>query len=302
MTALVRALTDFRNRGENAVAASFFAEDAVFIGGGCPAANPCAGRATIQELFERQFRTAGDRFTVSNFQVTGNSASWRQQVDFTGQKPFGVISRIFTTITIELRDGKITSWRSASDLTDPETALLAHIGRLIGITNQYEAAVSRGDVATALTFLTEDTVREDEASCREAPCVGKEAVGAALERRVAAVTVTSFGPPQFSDGVFMLRAQVTGPQFEAAGVQRVINVATYEFAGDKIARVTVKRDLSDPQTAAFVAAQRAPAPARMPAAGSGGLADEGGRSALPWAVGLAAAGGVLAAIARGRRA
>ena len=225
VTNLVRSLSDFRNRGEAAIAASFFSEDAEFRGGGCA---PCNGTAAIQELFERQARTTGDRYTVSNFKVTGNTATFRQQVDFTGTHPFGVISRIFVDITIQLREGKITSWRFVSDLTDPETALNADISRLNAVRNQYEAAVNRGDIATALTFLTEDTVREDAATCRVAPCVGKEAVGAALERRAATVTMAAFGEPQFSEVVLRVRAQVTGAEFEAAGVQRVINVVEWD--------------------------------------------------------------------------
>ncbi len=127
----------------------------------------------------------------------------------------------------------------------------------MAVVQRYQTALDNGDVDGALAVLTDDAVREDPGTC-SVPCVGKAAIRKSLESTVAGSRLSRIvGGYQVSGNIVTSRTEQRSAAISAAGVERVINIVTYEVRGDKISAVRVKRDTSDPQTAAFLKAQAA---------------------------------------------
>ena len=146
-------------------------------------------------------------------------------------------------------------------------------------------ANNRDDVEGLLALVTDDYVQEGGA-CESAPggrCVGKQAFRQAIERGPGDEAEDEPGGPpiitiassQVSGNTVTARLEVrfdpTPAPLRAAGVERVIELGTFEVRGDKLASARFVRDLSDPQTAIAVALfesegaqQPQPAPPRPP--------------------------------------
>jgi hypothetical protein len=133
--------------------------------------------------------------------------------------------------------------------------------------------LDQGNVAAVMDMFSDDAVVSG-ASCVPTPCVGKAAIQKEIERRVnngATQTLTSLQERTSGKGSGSLR--ITERGFPACNVERIIVLFDIEVANDKITLFASRPDLSDPQSAAFVAcmaARAAPAIA-PPRAGDGGL-------------------------------
>lgn len=71
LVAIYRADVDARNRGDITTAMSFYADDAVQIGGPCGAAS-CVGKAAVQRGAETQIANHAQLTIVGTPQVSGN--------------------------------------------------------------------------------------------------------------------------------------------------------------------------------------------------------------------------------------
>ena len=123
---------------------------------------------------------------------------------------------------------------------------------------QHFEAIARGDVAGALALYTDDAVVDGGGPCTEAPCVGKDAIQKALERRVAE-KLSATGLSYYVSGpVVTTRFEVHSDATQKAGVDRIIGWDIFEMKGDKIASTRGPLwERTDPQTARFVEWQRA---------------------------------------------
>src|SRR5712692_1083037 len=140
------------------------------------------------------------------------------------------------------------------------------------VINAFFDARSRGDATAALELFAEDAVYDGVGLCGgvtgDPPCVGKSAIAPEIERLISGSLPTVIGT-DVSGNVVAVRYEVRGARPQAAGVERIINVVTAEVQGDKITSFHVENDTSDPQTATFVAFNRAQAagaaaPAQIP--------------------------------------
>lgn len=247
VSAIVRGLTDARNRGDAEAAASFFAEDITFTGGMCL---PCSGRAAILAEFQRQFSGPGVRVTVSDLKVTGMIATFRQFIPLE-RAPVPGVERTVNTVTMELRDGKIASWRAAPDLSDPQAAALANFIAVNALLRQVFDARNRGDAAAAAAFFAEDAIFQGSGTAPGAacfPCTDRAGIQANFENQIR-----------------------QGARFGLSDLQVSGNTATFhQTRGQTATRVTV--EVRDGKIVSWSAA--APVAVLMPRTGRGGLLDE----------------------------
>ncbi len=113
------------------------------------------------------------------------------------------------------------------------------------------AAESRGDVAAALAFYSDDAIVQYGGLCWT-PCVGKAAIQKELERRVAAKNRWKIIGKYVSGNVAVIQTELRIGFIEGSGVERVVVWCIYEVKGDKIAVVTLVGQRTDPQTARFI--------------------------------------------------
>jgi hypothetical protein len=125
--------------------------------------------------------------------------------------------------------------------------------------------------------------------------VVRQAVRAATQAEIDDVTRVTILSSTVSGNTVTARLEVRFNRLSALGVERIVADATVEVSGGKLVSGVVVPDVSDAQTAQFLAAI-APAP---PATGNAGLAATGGGvPAWPWQLAVGAA--VLALTLFGR--
>lgn len=147
----------------------------------------------------------------------------------------------------------------------PVTVALAQVDPA-EVLRQFFDARSRGDPAAALALFADDAVYDGVGLCTPNPCAGKAAIKPEIERLIAGSQPTVLSI-QASGQLVTVRYEVRGARPRAAGVERIINIVTAEVRGDKIARFHVANDLTDPQTAQFLAFYRAQAAGQLPKSG-----------------------------------
>ena len=123
------------------------------------------------------------------------------------------------------------------------------------------AAESRGDVAAALAFYSDDAIVQYGGLCWT-PCVGKAAIQKELERRVAVKNRWKIIGKYVSGNVAVIQTELRIGFIEGSGVDRVVVWCVYEVKGDKIAVVTLVGQRTDPQTARFIEWFQSQQPAR----------------------------------------
>ncbi len=160
------------------------------------------------------------------------------------------------------------------------------------IFRQYADAVNQGDVDGALALFTEDATWVRGGRCPPGACAGQAAVRAELEKDVADHHQIDIVDTQVSDNVLTARVELRTDGTLAAGVERIIQVFTVEFRGDKISALQARPDLTDPQTSTL-------AGRRLPTTGAGpaSMTDTALPLVLPLGVGLLLVGGLLTALA-----
>ncbi len=113
------------------------------------------------------------------------------------------------------------------------------------------AAESRGDVAAALAFYSDEAIVQYGGLCWT-PCVGEAAILKELERRVAAKNQWKVVGKYVSGNVAVVQTELQIGYIEKSGVDRVVVWNIYEMRGDKIAVATLVGQRTDPQTARFI--------------------------------------------------
>ncbi len=136
------------------------------------------------------------------------------------------------------------------------------------LVQQFLEAFDRSDAAGMFALFADDAVIDDEGGpCAAAPCIGKDAIHKALERRAANTPpVHTILKTSVSGNVATIRVEVRSDRVKNAGVERIIEWAIFETNGEKIAYTHGGiLDRSDSQTARFAEwrrTQQAQPPAR----------------------------------------
>jgi len=116
-------------------------------------------------------------------------------------------------------------------------------------------ARNAGDTAGATAFFSEDAVFVG-ASCFPVACIGRAAIGQE-EAGATAIHLQVKILSSYVEGTSVTgRFEVSGDIFTAAGVQRIISLYTVVVRGDRIVLFTTLPDVTDDETARFVAAQQ----------------------------------------------
>jgi hypothetical protein len=145
---------------------------------------------------------------------------------------------------------------------------------------QQNDAQNRGDVAGVMATYAEDASVRGGFLCTPAPCVGKAAIQAEVERRIAQKAQVEVLSLRESSGTATGVLQVTEAGFASCGVQRILVNFTFVVKNDKMSTWTSAPDPNDAQSsrylaciAARMAAGGAPGGPAIspPSAGDGGL-------------------------------
>lgn len=150
------------------------------------------------------------------------------------------------------------------------------------VLQRFTAARNSGDFAGAIALLA-DTVRfvEGPTCSPDSPCIGPAAARPFLEQSVPLhITLTAVGPPQVSGAAVRQRFEVRGDPFAPAGIGRFVGDATVEVRDGKIVSYINVPDMSDAQTARYLASPPPPqspppaqgTPSAPPRTGGGGEA------------------------------
>jgi ketosteroid isomerase-like protein len=126
---------------------------------------------------------------------------------------------------------------------------------LVALFRQYMDSHS-GDLNETLALLTDDAVVNGMGLCAPSPCVGKDAIRKDIERGLAAHTQHTSFDAQASGNTVTARIGHRNDASRAAGIDQYVVLVTIEFRGGKIASMTRKYDLSDPQTVAYARFQQ----------------------------------------------
>ena len=134
----------------------------------------------------------------------------------------------------------------------------------VGVFRQAIDARNRGDLAGTMAEFADDAVRQD-GTCPTG-CVGAEAIAQSVEQNFAEHFQATVLDARADGDLVTALTELRSDVFRARGAERVISSYTVELRGGKIVRWASSLDTSDPQTAAFLALQRqpAPAPAQIP--------------------------------------
>lgn len=160
---------------------------------------------------------------------------------------------------------------------------------------QFAAAVNGGDVAGALAFFADDATWVRGGTCPPGACAGTEAIRSQIEKDVSDGHDISIIDAQVSGSTLTARVELRTDATRAAGTDRIIQVFTLQFSGDKISALQARPDLTDPATAAFAARL-------LPTTGNPPTGDATPASVMPLALGLLLAGALLSGAGLGIRA
>ena len=121
----------------------------------------------------------------------------------------------------------------------------------VEVQQKFFAAVDKGDVAGALTYVSDDAVFQ-VLGCPPDGCKGKNAVKGATEGVVAQHPRHTVKSSKVSGNTATSRVEVEIDLAKAAGAQRIILTTTVEIKDGKLVLLRGQPDASDPQTAKFV--------------------------------------------------
>ncbi len=173
----------------------------------------------------------------------------------------GLLSALLLTMLLAV----LPASRAVAAADDPATVF-----------QRFNDARNRADVAGTLALVTDDIRLVAGDPCTSAtPCVGVAANRAYLEDYISVHgKVTIVGTPQVSGTTMHARIEVRSDRIRAAGVERIVNNLTVEVRDGKLASYNAVPEMSDAQTAQFLAyvrAQQGP-PTAPPRTGGGGEA------------------------------
>ena len=113
---------DARNRGDMESAMALVAPDLVYIGGPtCPPESPCLGTEALRHDLQQFSADQEYSSTAAGPDVSGMTVRVMFASQSPGRSAIG-LDRTLSDVTATVQDGQLTSWRSVSLWTDPQTA------------------------------------------------------------------------------------------------------------------------------------------------------------------------------------
>lgn len=181
----------------------------------------------------------------------------------------------------------------------------------LAVLQGFLAARNAGDVAGATALVAADVHFVGGPACTPArPCLGRDAVRRDIVEQFLPghAHVTIVGTPVVSGSQVRVRTEVTSDLARAAGIDRWVTNLTAQVQGGEIVSLVGLLDPTDPQTARYLAFQRAQGtagPRAPPATGDGGpftsLPLDVLIGGIALALGLALRGSMRGSIVSGRK-
>lgn len=146
----------------------------------------------------------------------------------------------------------------------------------LAVLQGFLAARNAGDVAGATALVAANVYFVGGPACTLAkPCLGRDAVRQDIVEQFLPghAHVTIVGTPAVSGNQVRVRTEVTSDLARAAGIDRWVTDLTAQVQGGQIVSLVGLLDPSDPQTAKYLALQRAhgtAGPRTLPVTGDGG--------------------------------
>lgn len=259
LEAVRRKMLEDSNKGDIASYMAAWTDDPVFIHPSCPATR-CIGKPAVQKFFEGTISGG----TKLDHVATYPGAAPNEIKTITIMRGNAVQSRgadrIILTWTYTFSGTKLSRVMANLELRDPQTLTYVKANRPDpeSVYRQLVADVNKGNVVSAMGAFADDAVIVGTLPCPPAnPCVGKAAIQKSLEALVQAHTqldILSATTTMYSvQGLLEARSD----PFIAAGAERAILNGSVSFIGQKVSRLEVTGEPSDPQTAALYKALQA---------------------------------------------
>ena len=245
------------DEGDAAGALALVDDSVVVFFSGCPP-DGCKGKAAATAALQGQIAQHLKPKILST-KVTGDTAELRVEAYIDAVKAAGV-ERFLTTLTFQVKGGKVVLVRSANDLTDAQTAKFVNFRQVSGIATGLITKVDEGDLAGALA-LVDDSAVFAIPGCPPDGCKGKAASTAALQGLIAQHPKHKILSTKVTGDTAELQVEAYIDAVKAAGVDRFLATLTIQIKGGKVVLERAAFDLTDTQTAKFaqfLASQPAP--------------------------------------------
>jgi hypothetical protein len=120
--AVLLRFQDARNRGDMQSAMALVAPELVYVGGPtCPPESPCVGTDALRHDLDQFSANQEYSSSAAGPDVSGTTVRVRFAIQSPGRSAIG-LDRTLADVTATVQDGQLTSWRTLSVWTDPQTA------------------------------------------------------------------------------------------------------------------------------------------------------------------------------------
>jgi len=132
---------------------------------------------------------------------------------------------------------------------------------------KYLDSTNKGDVAAVLALFADNAQISSPPTCAPAPCTTRAAIQS-FEQSAAAdhAQVQLLGSVNIVNGNVTAQVAFRSDTVRALGFSRIVLTDTVTFSGDRISKLVVEPQASDPQTAALLRILSQPAPLVPPPA------------------------------------
>jgi hypothetical protein len=126
---ILQQFVDARNRGDEPGAMALVADDISYVGGSaCPFTDPCVGPQAMREDVRLFISDHAQSTLIGAPSVSGPTVTARAETANDAVRAAG-LDRVIHAYTVEVRDGKLTSFRAVQDASDAQTAALQAVQR-----------------------------------------------------------------------------------------------------------------------------------------------------------------------------
>ncbi len=260
LAAIPRKLVNDLNKGDIAGVMAPFTDDATIEG-----QFQYVGKAAIQQFYEGQVSAHNRLDLVACVSGADNTVQVMSEVRGDKQKALG-IERIVLDETYKFIGTKISPIVITAEPSDPQTTAFFKAQQPDPETlyRKMVDALNKGEVANAAAAFTNDAVLINPNCPATNPCVGKAGLQANFDLQAQSHTHVDILAVSVSGNTLQAVVDVRGDVPKALGVDRLILNGTATFTGDKMSRLVLLPEPSDPQTMSVVSKAPPAQPTSVP--------------------------------------
>jgi hypothetical protein len=119
---ILQQFVDARNQADETGAMALVADELRYVdGSACLLANPCVGPQVMRADIQLYIADHAQSTLIGSSSVSGTTVIARAETSNDAVRAAGV-DRVVSEYTVDVRDGKLTSFRGVQDASDPQTA------------------------------------------------------------------------------------------------------------------------------------------------------------------------------------